>query len=360
LLGGSVILWSLALAGFVVATGVISMAVARLVFGTSQAACYPVLTKVSKNWFPLSIRPTAQGLIGTLCGRAGGAAAFLVFGMLMLGVLDMPWRSAVLVLAALGVATGVIFVLVFRNTLAEHPWANQAEADFVIAGDPESRYASHSRLNWRATLSSPNVWLLCGRSVASNMADGFFVYWAPYYLRTIKQVELVDAGWMSALPLLGGALGGLFSGLLQTRLLRRTRDRRWSRTGVGATGKFVAAALMLSVLGMEEPGLLAFTFLAVKFFTDWEQPAEWGATTDLGGRNAATVFAVVNTAGSAGGVVGLVLMGHILNAHSIDDVPTASGWRIVFILVAGEYLVAAVCWLFIDCRRTLLPLEDTR
>jgi MFS family permease len=111
---------------------------------------------------------------------------------------------------------------------------------------------------------------------------------------------------------------------------------------------------------MEQAGLIAFTFLAVKFFTDWEQPAEWGATTDLGGRNAATVFAVVNTAGSAGGVVGLLLMGHILNAHSIDDVPTASGWRIVFILVAVEYVFAGVCWLFIDCRRPLPPVENPR
>jgi sugar phosphate permease len=355
LLGGSAILWSLALVGFVIATGVLSMGVARLVFGAAQAACYPVLTKVSKNWFPLDIRPAAQGLIAAFFGRAGGAAAFLVLGMVMLGALGMPWRVAVLILAGLGVAAGGVFVLLFRNTPAEHPWANRAEADLVTVTDAEAAHASRSRLNWGATLRSASVWLLCVRSVASNMADVLFVYWVPYYLLTIKKVDMVNAGWMAALPLLGGAAGGFVSGLLQNVLLRRTGDRRWSRAGVGAAGKFIAAGLMLTVLGLEDPAVLAFVFLAVKFFTDSEQPAEWGMTTDLGGRNAATVFACVNTAGCVGGVVGGLLIGHILEAYTVDDIPAPAGWRVIFILVAVEYLIAAVCWLFIDCRRPLAP-----
>src|SRR5262249_61687373 len=81
LLGGSAVLWSLALATISVATGVASFAVARLAFGAAQASCYPVLSKVSKNWFPADRRPAAQGLIATLFGRGGGAAAFLPFGV---------------------------------------------------------------------------------------------------------------------------------------------------------------------------------------------------------------------------------------------------------------------------------------
>ena len=138
LLGGSVLLWSLALAGVVVATGVVSMGLARLAFGVAQASCYPVLGKVSKNWFPLDRRPAAQALIATFCGRGGGAAAFLLIGMVLLGELGMPWRSAVLLLSAVGIAAGMLFLLLFRNTPREHPWANQAEADLVTAADPEA------------------------------------------------------------------------------------------------------------------------------------------------------------------------------------------------------------------------------
>src|SRR5439155_24394125 len=140
----------------------------------------------------------------------------------------------------------------FRNTPREHPWANQAEADLVTADDPEAAYARGSRLNWRALLRSRSVGFLCARSIVSNMADVLYVYWIPYYLRTVKNVTMVNAGWMAALPLLGGAVGGIVSGLLQSRLLRRTGDRRWARASVGMAGKLAAAVLLLSVLTLHD------------------------------------------------------------------------------------------------------------
>ncbi len=115
---------------------------------------------------------------------------------------------------------------------------------------------------------------------------------------------------------------------------------------------------MLSVLTLHDAAAVAVVFLMVKFFTDWEQPAEWGATTDLGGRNAATVFAFVNTAGSLGGVVGGLLIGVVLHAHSVEDIPTAAGWNAVFLITALEYVVAASCWLGIDPRQPLAPGKD--
>src|SRR5262249_59118875 len=103
-----------------VAGSVITFAVARLTFGVAQASCYPVLTKVSKNWFPPGMRPAAQGLIATLSGRAGGAASFLLFGVL-LGAVGLPWRAAVLLPAALGVVARLLFLVLFRHTPRQHP-----------------------------------------------------------------------------------------------------------------------------------------------------------------------------------------------------------------------------------------------
>src|SRR5262245_46722095 len=159
LLGGSVLAWSLALAVFALASSLTAFALARLAFGAAQASCYPVLTKVSKNWFPLGMRPAAQGLIATLSGRGGGAACFLLFGLLV-GTAGLPWRSALLLLAAAGIAAGLVFLALFRNSPREHPWANQAEADLVVVGDSEAVHASRSHLPWLAALRNPGVLLL--------------------------------------------------------------------------------------------------------------------------------------------------------------------------------------------------------
>ncbi len=357
LLGGAVLLWSLALAGVALAAGVASMAIARVLFGAAQAAGYPALSKVSKNWFPVATRTSAQGLIATCFGRAGGAAAFILFGTVLLGWLRLPWRAALGVFTLLGLAAGVAFLLLFRNTPRQHPWANPAEADLIAAGDPAAAVATHSRLDWRALLGSRNVWFLGVRAVAGNLADVLFVYWFPLYLLGERGRDPLHAGWMAALPLLGGALGGVVSGPLQSYWIRRTGRRRWARSGVGLAGKLLAAALMLAALAPVSAAAVACILLAAKFFTDWEQVAEWGAISDIAGPNAASVFAYVNTLGALGGFVAGPLNGFVLGRFAAGGRLTAAGWHTLFVLVALEFVVAAVAWFWIDCDR---PLETTQ
>lgn len=354
MLGSSILLWSLALGALAWAASTADLAAARVAFGLTQAGCYPALGKASKNWFPLGTRTAAQALIATFSGRSGGAASFFVFGAVLLGWFGMPWRTAVVVFAALGLAFGAVFLVLFRNSPAEHPWANEAEAELVAAGDPAAAFAARARLRWSLVFRSPTILFLLVRSWASNMADVLFVYWAPLYLRSEKGVDAASAGWMAALPLVGGALGGLASGLLQTWWIRRTGDRRMARRTAGMVGKFTAAVLILSCLSLSSAVAISCLLLAVKFFADAEQPAEWGTISDIAGRSPATVFALVNTFGAIGGFVAGPLIGLVLKHFSGSDEITAAGWNAVFVLIAIEYVVASSTWLFIRPDR---PLE---
>lgn len=354
LLGGAILTWSLALALIAVANGVASMAIARLTLGAAQAGAYPMLNKISKNWFPIEQRSTAQGLIATFAGRAGGAASFIIFGAVLVGGLELSWRTAVLVFSAVGIVCGILFLLLFRNTPREHPWASEAEEQRIARGDPAAVVATGAKLNWSALRRSRTFWFLLLRAVFSNMADVLFVYWVPQYLRQLWGLSEARTGWLAALPLIGGAMGGLTSGVLQSRIIRRTGNLRLARTGVGGCGKLAAGVFMALSLLLADPTLIAFTFLAAKFFTDMEQPAEWGTASDIGGGSAATVFACINTVGAVGGTIGGLLIGELLQRNSAVGAPTAAGWNLVFAVTAVEYFLAAGCWLFIDSRK---PLE---
>lgn len=353
LLGSIILAWSLALAGFAWATTLSGMATARITFGLTQAGCYPALGKASKNWFPLSTRTFAQGLIATFFGRGGGAASFFLFGTVLLGWLELPWRWAVGIFSALGMIVGVAFLLLFRNTPREHPWANEAEEELITSGDPSAEHAARARLAWGSLARSRTVQFLLVRSFASNLADAFFVNWLPLYLRTEKELGSRTAGWMAAVPLLGGACGGLVSGLMQSYFIRRTGSRRWARSVVGMTGKFMAALFILSCPRAEEALTVSCLFFFLKFFADWEQPAEWGVVSDVAGRASATVFACVNAAGSIGNFAAGPLIGATLLVFSGGSQATTAGWNAVFVLLAIEYLVAASCWFFIDSERPL-------
>jgi hypothetical protein len=84
--------------------------------------------------------------------------------------------------------------------------------------------------------------------------------------------------------------------------------------------------------------------LACKFFGDWSLPTQWGAITDVGGPSAATLFGVVNTAGSLAAFAAGPAMGYLKQG---------CGWDVLFGVVAGVYVLAALCWLFIDSSRRL-------
>ena len=353
LLGSIILLWSLALAGFAWATTLPGMAAARIVFGLAQAGCYPALGKASKNWFPLATRTFAQGLIATFFGRGGGAAAFFLFGTVLLGWLELPWRWAVGIFTMLGIVVGVAFLLLFRNTPREHPWANEEEQALITAGDPSAATAVGSRLAWSRLVRNRTMQFLLLRSFASNLADVLFVNWVPLYLRTEKELGSLAAGWMAAVPLIGGALGGLASGAMQSYFIRRTGSRRWVRRLVGMTGKLMAALLVLNCLRAQDALTVSCLLFAVKFFADWEQPAEWGTVSDIAGCTGASAFACVNATGSIGNFAAGPLVGATLLVFSGGSQVNASGWNAVFVLLAVEYLLAASCWFFIDSERPL-------
>ncbi len=353
LLGTIIVLWSLALGSLALAKSSLQMAAARLMFGIAQAGCYPSLNKVSKNWFPLSVRSTAQGWIATFSGRGGGAASFFLFGTVLVGWLDLPWRWAVGVFTLLGLAMAVIFLRFFRNSPQEHPHSNAAEEELITAEDPLAACTTGSRIRWRTMLASRTIHFLFLRSIAGNMADILFVYWVPLYLRTEKGVDTAASGWMAALPLVGGALGGLTSGRLQSYLIRQRGWRRWGRGAVGMTGKLTAACLIWACAAPHTALTVSLVFMAVKFFSDWEQPADWGTITDIAGRSSATVTACVNSIGALGAFVAGPLTGHVLKSFSEGDQVTAAGWNAAFLLIALEYVICASTWIFIDRTRSL-------
>ena len=63
-------------------------------------------------------------------------------------------------------------------------------------------------------------------------------------------------------------------------------------------------------------------------------------------------------ADTVAGVLGGPLIGLVLDLSG--GTHDATAWNVVFVIVALEYVAAALCWLAIDSRTPLAPLEDRR
>jgi ACS family glucarate transporter-like MFS transporter len=192
--------------------------------------------------------------------------------------------------------------------------------------------------------------MLLAYAFFSTFADMLYVFWIPSFLVDGKGLDRVDMGWFAMLPLLGGAVGGVVGGILNDTFRRITGGSRWARSGVAFTGKFLAAVLIVASLAIRDGRLVMVLLLACKFFGDWSLPTQWGTITDIAGKGAGTVFGIVNTVGSIGGFVAGPVLGYLKETL---------GWEGLFVGVGTAYLVAAVCWLFIDCNARLFTFRET-
>ncbi|GIS58836.1 MAG: hypothetical protein CM1200mP2_10610 [Planctomycetaceae bacterium] len=136
LLGGLILLWSVSLAMHAWAPNVKILYAARALLGAGQAGVFSLVGRLTRSWIPLSVRTTAQGWIGVAAGRLGGLSANLLLMTVMIGIMGLKWQLALYILAGVGITHGLAFLALFRNSPAEHPWANDAEAD-LVAGDSQ-------------------------------------------------------------------------------------------------------------------------------------------------------------------------------------------------------------------------------
>ena len=363
LLGGLIRLWAAALAMHAWAPNVKILYAARALLGAGQAGVFSLVGRLTRSWIPLSVRTTAQGWIGVAAGRLGGLSANLLLMTVMIGIMGLKWQLALYILAGVGITHGLAFLALFRNSPAEHPWANDAEAD-LVAGDSQQEQEKPLKIgelvrqmDGRSIL---NLIAVNASTTFSSIADHIYSHWIPLFLVAEYQLKYKEMGIYSALPLLGGVTGGIIGGYLNDWLIRRTGSRRWVRSLVGFAGKFLAAITLATgiVFFYDDPYVFCGMLFVVKLFADISLTTRWGTITDIGGRATASVFAFNNSVASA------IIMGIPAVYGYISDV---HGWRVVFWVACSAYVACALTWLLVNCtipvlandREPTRPIEAT-
>lgn len=360
-LGISIATWSIALALQGVG-GLQLLGAARLLFGASQAGTYPCLTRVTHSWFPARNRTIVQGWIATFCGRSGGFVSSIVLGTVLMGWCRLSWQQSLLCMSSLGLLFAVIFIWSFRSEPEFDERTNTAERLLIRDGAPAVAPSESRFLPWGTLVSNRSMWFFVTQQLFSAGADNIYSLFMGGYFLTIKKVDLADAGFLVGLPLLGGAIGGMLGGYCNDWAIQYSGNRRWSRTAIGATGNILACVLMFVAISRSSAWGGGCALFAVKFFSDWSQPTVWGTCTDLGERFSASVFSIINTAGTIAGIAFPPLFGWILDTFpSVDSSGQAvPGYLPLFALVAGMYFAAAGCWLGIDSSKPIRSANTGR
>ncbi len=354
----SIAAWSLALSALGTSSSLAVLALWRFLFGAAQAGCYPALTKITRSWFPSESRTLVQGLVASGFGRSGAALSSIVLGTWLMGTLGLTWRMSLGLMGGVGIAFSLVFWAFFRDTPDDHPGLNDAERSLIGEGAISVPAHADAPLSARRAWQSRSMRFFVAQQFLDAGSDVAFVSLMGSYFLQTHGFALAKVGWLASLPLWGGALGGIMGGWLNDRLIAYTGNRRWSRSGVGFAGKTWGCALLLLATRQSSGVAAAWCLFSAKLFSDTSQPTVWGACADIGGRHTATVFSITNTAGTIGGVVMPLIFGALLDwftisTHQGELVTKLTDWTPLFLLLAAMYLASGVCWLFIDCTRSL-------
>ena len=346
--------WCGGLAMMACAPNVAWMRTGQAVLGAGQSAVYACLSRISRNWFPPAVRTTLQGAVGVTAGRLGAWASAILFVTLMLGELKLDWRTAVWVFTIAGLLQMIFFAVLFRNTPRQHPLVNAAEIRLIEgeAAGPSVAAAGPRVTVWKMLRSMTprslvNLGCLGVQTTLSTFADMIYQSWIPLFLFEVHHLQFKEMGIFASLPLLGGAIAGLMGGTLNDYCIRKTGNRRWSRSGIAFAGKGVAAILMFTALLIyDRPYAFCGLLFVIKLFGDWSLTSSWGVVTDIGGKATASVFAFNNS---------IATLGQIAAGPAYAYIAQYYGWPSVFLTVGVTYTLCALSWLVIDCTIPVLP-----
>ncbi len=358
-LGSLIAGWSLSLILFAAGGSFLAFCVARAIFGATQAGAYPSLNNVSQNWFPPETRTSMQGFVASFAGRAGGALAPIIMATILMGHFGFHWKSALIIMALIGLVLAVVFVLLYRNNPESDPRVNEAEKE-LFRKENLAQKSQGKVISFKQALKNRALSIMIFAQLSNAGADIVYTTVLGSYFLS-KNISIAEMGIYASFPLFGGAFGGLVGGFLNDYLIRTTGNRKWARRIMGFTGKAIATICLFFAIAQTSILPLAIGLFVVKFFSDWSQPTVWGTCSDIGGRHSATVFSMVNASGNFGALlVPLFLVGPLLDKYTtvqiIDNVSqTDTNYYPMFVMVAILYMVTAISWLTIDCTKKIDP-----
>ena len=201
-----IVLWSLFTALGAWASSLLMVFIAsRLLLGLSEGIHFPLMSQLTKHWFPPEERSRGNGT-----WIAGLFLAFLTAPLFLVPLMDrVGWRGGFYALAIIGLFVSVPLVIRFvHDRPADHPrvdaderaWLERATAleDRQLHGDVGSL--------WRA-LKTPTFVLLIFVGIFNNMVALGIAGWLPTYLSGRDGVVYQQLTWLTALPYAFSILG---------------------------------------------------------------------------------------------------------------------------------------------------------
>ncbi|TDT74434.1 ACS family glucarate transporter-like MFS transporter [Arthrobacter sp. AG258] len=296
----------------------------RLFLGLVEAPAFPANARITTMWFPTSERGQATAVFNSAQYLATAMFAPIIGWM----TFSFGWRIGFYVLGALGLAMAVVWFR-WMNVPSRHKRVSATEIETIRAGGGlvdldesatlSQRKATITRSQFKQLFTSRMFWGLYVAQYAVNALTYFFITWFPIYLVSSRHLNIMQAGFIAAIPALAGFAGGILGGFISDLLLRRGVPLTAARKIPSVAGMALAMLIMLCPFTDSTP--LIVTLMTLAFFGKGVAALGWAFATDMAPKEANSVSAaIMNAFGNIAGIVTPIVIGFVIAATGNFDV----------------------------------------
>jgi MFS transporter, ACS family, glucarate transporter len=322
-------------------TGLFSaLVLAQLAMGAAHAPFFPVSAGVMQEWLPGRRWGFAQGIQITGC-QLGAALAPPVIVLL---TQRLGWQSALLWISIPPLGLVLAWGWYVRDRPSEHASVSSYELK-ELEGEATQpvAYNIHGR-NVATLICDRDIVLLTSSYICMNYVFFLLSNWSFLYLIQERHFTILQSGWLASLPPLGAALGAGIGGGLVDKLCARV-GLRWGCRLIPLTALPMAGMLLL-IVASSGNSLLAVAALAMCFMcVELTEGSYWATAMRVARPNTMAAAGIVNMGGNLGGVMGIPIVAY-LSGHG--------SWNSAFWIGTLFSVLAAIAWLGIDGRRSIL------
>jgi sugar phosphate permease len=298
---------------YVLNTGLVWFLVVAALSAWFQSMGWPPITKLLTSWYPRKELGVKWGIantshqLGSVCILAAGPYILASYG----------WKQLMVFPAILGIAlAGVLYVLI-----KDSPQKAGIEYDHKKEEVIEEHQIPLRIVLRHYLIPNARMWFVCLATFFLYVVRIGFFFWAPLFLKEVKGVSLIEAGWVTAGIELAGAFGGVFAGYISDKKFPKQRGL------VGAAYMFTLLLFLFYFWITKSTDIYELTFVTffVGFFIYGSQVLTGVLAADVVPKH--IVGSAVGLTGTfgylAGSIFSGVVIGHIAHYY---------GWHTCFLL----------------------------
>jgi MFS family permease len=307
------------------ATGLVSMLIARVLLGLGEGATFPTATRALSNWSPPHRRGLAQGITHAFA-RVGNAITPPIVTWLMIA---FSWRGAFIVLGILSFGWAVVWRWYFRDDPRDHARITAREIEVL---PPYVGVKETPAVPWKALIKRmlpvTVVYFCYGWTL------WLFLTWIPQFFLHNYQMNLKNSAVFASGVFFAGVLGDWLGGQMTDWLLKRTQSRTKARSYMVVVCNLVAFASLSPVLFVHNPTVAAIAFGLGFFFAEMTIGPMWAIPMDIAPKYSGTASGLMNTGSALAAILSPVVGGWIIDV--------TGNWEWPFIGSMGLMVVGAV------------------